>query len=110
MIAGPSLWRLLWLAAGLTVWGSALVLVYGLHAVGCAFAWPWPVLRAVLWATLALHLVAIAVVVFGLRRGEGGDGGGDAGLLRRIGLWTALAGLGATLLGLAPPLLLTPCL
>ena len=43
--------QLWWLAAGFTVWCSALVVLYAMHAIGCAFAWPTGTLR--LWLAVA---------------------------------------------------------
>ena len=60
MSAGPVPPRRLWLLAlGYGIWCSALVFLYALHALGCAFAWPTAVLRIGLALVLLVHLVAI---------------------------------------------------
>ena len=47
------------LTLGYGIWCSALVLLYALHALGCAFAWPVAVLRTVLAVVFLVHLVAL---------------------------------------------------
>ena len=51
--------RLWWLAVGFTVWCVALVVLYALHAIGCAFGWSTGPLRVSLAVVLLLHLVVI---------------------------------------------------
>lgn len=93
---------LLWLVAGFTVWGSGLVALYALHAVGCAFGWPAGPLRLWLAAILLAHLALLAVMLRLLRRPR-------ADFLRTAAVWATMAALAATLLTLAPPLVLTTC-
>lgn len=61
-VAGASSWpsrQLLWLAAGFGIWFSALVCVYALHAIGCAFGWPASSIQLGLALILAAHLALI---------------------------------------------------
>ena len=51
--------RLWWLLAGFGVWCSALVFLYAVHAIGCAFAWPVGALRLALALVLLAHLIVI---------------------------------------------------
>ena len=104
--------HMLWLAAGFATWGSALVLLYGLHALGCAFAWPAGAIRVALWAVLILHLLVLALLAFRLKRARGGRGtaSNEGALLGTVAAWTLFAAFAATLLGLAPPLTLSVCL
>lgn len=51
--------RLWWLLAGFGVWCSALVFLYAVHAVGCAFAWPAGTLRVTLVLVLLVHVAVI---------------------------------------------------
>ena len=51
--------RLWWLSAGFGVWCLALVVLYALHAIGCAFGWPAGALRSSLVLVFVAHLVVI---------------------------------------------------
>jgi len=100
--------RLWWLAAGFGVWGSALILLYGLHAIGCAFGWPTGVLKLSMAALLAIHGAGLAWMVIRLRSGD--DAGRLAsGFLQAVFLWSVYAALAATFLTFVPPLFLTAC-
>lgn len=110
MRAGPPSRRLLWLPAGLAVWGSALVALYGLHALGCGLLWPSAAIRLSLWAVLLLHLAVLLALGRVLRRRRIALRTQTAGFLGTVIGWSFLAALAATLLGLAPPLLLSVCL
>ena len=91
-----------WLVAGFTLWGSALVALYALHAIGCAFGWPSATLR--LWLTMILlaHLAALTLMWHLLQRPR-------PDFLRTAAIWATIAALVATFLTLAPPLVLTAC-
>ena len=54
--------HLWWLAAGFAVWCSALVALYALHAIGCAFAWSAGWLRLGLAVVLLAHLILMGTV------------------------------------------------
>jgi hypothetical protein len=101
--------RLWWLGAGFTVWCSALVFLYALHAIGCAFAWPDAMLRITLWAVLALHLVAIAWI-WRRHAAARADHAPLVGFVREVAVGATLAALASALITFAPPLLLSACL
>jgi hypothetical protein len=105
---GLSPWRLWWLVAGFAVWGSALGALYGLHGLGCAFAWPAGVLRLMMALVLLVHLGVLGWVVRHLYL-SGGNGTATGRFLRAIFMGSALSALAATVLTFAPPLLLTVC-
>jgi hypothetical protein len=103
--------RLWWLAAGFGVWCSAIVVLYALHAIGCAFAWSAGPLRLSLAVVLLAHLIIIGWIW----RDLGGAGPdpifGETGtFLHKTIVWTAIAAFVATVLTLGPPLLLTVCM
>ena len=100
--------RLWWLAAGFGVWGSALILLYGLHAIGCAFAWPTGVLKLSLAMVLAVH-GAVLVWMWGRLRSGDDAGPPTSGFLQTVFLWSVYAALAATVLTFVPPLFLTAC-
>lgn len=90
------------LAAGFTIWGSALIVAYAIHAVGCAFDWPVGWLRVALAAILVAHGAAVAgLLVF---RHPGSDP-----LAASVARWTMIAAVVAIILTVAPGLLLTTC-
>ncbi len=103
--------QLWWLLAGFAVWCSALVALYAVHAVGCAFAWPAGPLRLGLALMLLVHL---AVIGWMWRSLDGADAGVDSGrtgaFLRAVIVWTVAAAFVTTILTLGPPLLLTACM
>lgn len=94
---------LLGLVAGFLVWSSAFLVLYGLHALGCAWGWdarpagPASLLRLVLLAAWALHVAlvaALALLARRLARAPGEPGG--APLVGRATLALSLAALVAT--------------
>jgi hypothetical protein len=98
------------LALGYGIWCSALVVLYAVHALGCAFAWPTGALRLGLGAVLLVHLA-----VLGWLWREYASAGPDAAIgptgafLRWIVLWTLATAFVTTILTLGPPLLLATC-
>jgi hypothetical protein len=103
--------RLWWLAAGFGIWCSALVVLYALHAIGCAFAWPAGLLRLGLAVVLVAHLVAIGWMWRALAAGRPDPAFGPTGaFLHTTVVWTVIAAFVATVLTLGPPLLLTTCM
>jgi hypothetical protein len=98
------------LAAGFAVWCSALVVLYAVHAIGCAFAWSAGPLRLGLVLVLLLHL---AVIGWMWRRLDGVDPdlgfGGTGTFFRTTVTWTVVAAFVTTILTLGPALLLTAC-
>ena len=102
---------LVWLGSGFVVWASALVALYAVHAIGCAFAWPAGPLRVGLGAVLLVHLAAIAAIWYQLiNRPIGIRDGGTRDFLVNVSLWATVAAIVATVLTLGPPLLLTTCI
>jgi len=102
--------RLWWLAAGFGVWCSALAILYGLHAIGCAFAWSAGALRLGLVLVLLAHLIVIGWMWRDLAMADPAPAFGRTGtFLHTLIVWTLIAAFVATLLTLGPPLLLTIC-
>ena len=102
---------IIWLAAGFVIWSSALVVLYAVHAIGCAFAWSAVPLRLGLAAVILVHLAAQAGIWHRLaaRSSEVTDGRGTLGFLITVSLWATIAAITATVLTLGPPLLLAVC-
>ena len=106
--------RLWWLAGGFIVWCLALVVLYALHAIGCAFGWPAATLRWTLVLVFIAHLVAIGWMWGRFARAVPGPANGDAGatggFLHQAIVWTTIAAFASGVLALGPPLLLTTCI
>ncbi len=101
------LWRL---AVGFSIWGSALLLLYALHAVGCAFAWSAGPLRVGLVVVLLVHLVALGWMWRSFARDEIDPAFGEAGTFLHVtAVWTVISAFAVTILTLGPPLVLTLC-
>jgi hypothetical protein len=102
--------RLWWLLAGFGVWCSALVPLYAVHAVGCAFAWPPGTLRVALAFVLLVHLIAL-----GWMWRDHWAISPDSSLdptdtfLHAVIVWTLIAALVTTVLTLGPTLVLATC-
>jgi hypothetical protein len=103
--------QLWWLAAGFAVWCSALVVLYAVHGIGCAFAWSAGPLRLGLAVVLLAHL---AVIGWMWRGFDGADPGLDFGrtgvFLHKAAAWIVAAAFVTTILTLGPALLLTVCM
>ena len=102
--------RLWLLTLGYGIWCSALVLLYALHALGCAFAWPAAALRITLAVVLMVHLAAIGVLwrIYATRSADAADG--DTGsFLHAVALWTLATAFAATVITLGPTLFLATC-
>lgn len=102
--------RLWWLLAGFIVWCSALVVLYAVHAIGCAFGWPAGPLRLALAVVFFVHLAAIGW----MWRRFGGAGpdpalGRTGAFLHTAIVWTAIAAFVTTIFTLGATLLLTVC-
>ena len=101
------------LVAGLLVWSSCFIGLYGLHAIGCNAAWDnsghyASTLRLALLAAWALHLGALAWLVAHYRWAA--PGGGRTSSFLRLAAWTlGLVALAATLWIGAPVVLLELC-
>jgi hypothetical protein len=102
--------RLWWLFAGFGVWCSALVVIYALHAVGCAFAWPAGALRLGLVLVLLAHLGAIVWMWRDQAAAGAEPGFGPTGaFLRTVVIWSLIAALATLVLTLGPALALSTC-
>ncbi len=107
-IVPPS--RLWLLALGYGIWCSALVLLYGLHALGCAFAWPQAVLRGVLALVFVAHLAALGILWRRhARRSIDAAAGATDSFFHAVAMWTLATAFVATVLTLAPSLMLAAC-
>ena len=101
------------LVAGLLVWSSAFIALYGLHAVGCNAGWHdagsyASPLRVVLITVWAVHLGALAWLVARYRRAAPVDDRTE-GLLQ-LAAWTlGLVALAATVWTGAPVAVLELC-
>ena len=103
--------RLWWLAAGFAVWCSALVALYALHAIGCAFAWSSGSLRLGLAVVLFVHLIVIGWMWRDITRASTDPDFDPTGrFLHGAVTWTLIAALVASALTLSPSLLLTICI
>jgi hypothetical protein len=103
--------HLWWLAAGFGVWCSALVALYALQAIGCAFAWSAGSLRLGLVVVLLAHLIVIGWMWRDIARAGPDPVFGPTGtFLHWAVTWTLIAALIATALTLSPSLLLTICM
>ena len=102
--------RLWWLLAGFGVWCSALVFLYALHAIGCAFAWPTGTLRLVLAVVLLAHLGVLAWMWHHQAASSADPSFGPTGaFLRTVVIWSLLAALATTILTLGAPIALATC-
>lgn len=102
--------RLWWLVVGFGVWCSALVFLYALHAIGCAFAWPTGIIRLLLAVLLLAHLALIGWLWREISARTPEPAHGETGaFLHVVGLWTLAAAVVATVATFAPPLLLSAC-
>ena len=103
--------QLWWLAAGFTVWCSALVVLYAIQGIGCAFAWPTGTLRLWLAVALLVHLIVLGWMWRDIARAGPDFGSGLTGaFLHWAVVATLIAALVATVITLGPPLLLTACI
>ena len=101
--------RLWWLGAGFVVWCSALVILYALHAIGCAFAWSTNWLRLSLVVVFLLHLIVVGWMWRNAAKSDPGFGPTGSFLHAAIA-WTVIAAFVATVLTFGPPLFLTACI
>jgi hypothetical protein len=102
--------KLWWLLAGFGVWCSALVVIYALHAIGCAFAWPAGPLRLTIAVVLLAHLGVIAWMWRDHAAGGAGPDPGPTGtFLRTVGAWSVIAALATIVLTLGPTIALRTC-
>jgi hypothetical protein len=103
--------RLWWLAGGFGVWCSALIVLYALHAIGCAYAWPTSTLRVSLAAVFFAHLVVVGWMWRNFAKATPDPSFGPTGrFLHTAIVWTTIAAVVATILTFGPPLLLSTCI
>jgi hypothetical protein len=102
--------RLWLLVAGYGTWCSALVFIYALHALGCAFGWPSGALRLGLGAVLLVHLAVIGWLWREYTKTGPDPALGPTGsFLHWVVLWTLITAFVTTVLTLGPTLLLATC-
>ena len=111
MNCSASPYPVVWLGAGFVIWSNALIVLYAVHAIGCAFAWAPVPLRLGLVTVILVHLVALAAIWrrLDVRSVKVTDGGDTLGFFITVSLWTTMAATAATVLTLGPALLLTAC-
>ena len=102
----------LWLLAlGFCLWGGALVIVYLLHSVGCAFAWSTAALRLSLGLAVLVPLAVIGWLWRNYARTAPDPALGPTGsFLHWVILWTLVGAFVAIVFTLGPALLLTTCI
>jgi hypothetical protein len=100
--------RLWWLLAGFGVWCSALVILYAVHAIGCAFAWSPGSLRLGLALVFLAHLIVIGWM-WRDHAAASPDSGPTGTFLHTVFIWTLIAALAASLLTFGPMLVLATC-
>lgn len=111
MVAGRVPGRnLLWFVLGFGIWCSALIILYALHSVGCAFGWASATLRLSLALVLLAHLALIGIAWRRCAMGAPDLALGEtASFMHWVSLWTLIAAFVTTVFTLAPALLLTTC-
>lgn len=104
-VASPR--TLLWLGAGFGTWFVALVALYAIHAIGCAFAWPTGPLRLGLGVVLVSFIVVLVIVrqhLAARRAAVSADGTAD--FLVALSVWSTMAAVATTVFTLGVPTLL----
>jgi ABC-type sugar transport system permease subunit len=109
--ASPVPARRLWLlGAGYGVWFLALAVIYAVHALGCAFAWPTGALRLGLAAALLAGLAVLGWLWRDYVKTAPDPAFGELGsFLRWTVVWTLITAFVTTVLTLGPALLLRTC-
>ena len=103
--------QLWWLAAGFTVWCSALVALYAIQGIGCSFGWSADSLRLWLAAALLAHLTVLSWMWRDITRAGPPAGFGPTGAFLHWAVTaTLIAALAATVITFVPPLLLATCI
>ena len=103
--------RELWLlVVGYGVWCLALVVIYALHALGCAFAWPTGAIRLGLGVALLASLAVLGWLWRDYAKTAPDPALGEIGLfLHWTVVWTLITAFVTTVLTLGPTLLLATC-
>jgi hypothetical protein len=101
----------LWLLVlGFGAWCSALITVYVLHSVGCAFAWSANTIHFSLGLAILAHLVLIGWLWRNYAMTPADPALGPTGsFLHWVIVWTLLAAVVTIVFTLGPTLLLTSC-
>jgi hypothetical protein len=100
--------RLWWLVAAFGIWGSAHILIYTLHAVGCEFAWPAVTLRVIFAVVITTHVGALVWMWFRINAMP--DKNSRFGsFLHAVVIWSIVAAIVATIFSFGPALILTTC-
>lgn len=103
-----SLW---WLIAGFCVWFNALVFLYALHAIGCAFAWSAGAMRLSLSLVLLAHVAVLGWLWHEYAATNPDHSSGSTGaFMRTVVIWSLIAALVASIANLGPPLMLSMCM
>ena len=104
--------RRLWLLGlGYGAWFSALVFIYALHGLGCAFGWSAGALHLGLGAALLVHLAVIGWLWRNYASDDPDPALGPTGsFMHWVVLWTLITAFVATVLTLGPTLLLATCI
>ena len=103
---------IIWLGACFAVWASALIVLYAVHALGCAFVWPAVPLRLGLGAVILVHLALLAAMWQHLAARFDGANDNDndtLSFLLAASLWATIAAVVAVVFTLGPALFLTVC-
>jgi hypothetical protein len=102
----------LWpLAVGFCVWCSALVIIYVVHSVGCAFAWPNGAIRLGLSLTILIHLALIEWLRRNYAKTSPDPALDPTGcFVHWVIAWTLIAAFITIVFTLGPTLLLTTCI
>jgi hypothetical protein len=103
--------RPLWLlVVGYGVWFLALAVIYAVHALGCAFAWPTGALRLGLGLALLASLAVLGWLWREYTKTSPDPALGPTGsFLHWVVLWTLITAFVTTVLTLGPILLLATC-
>lgn len=102
--------RLLLLVIGFIVWSAAFIALYGVNAIGCAFAWSAGLQRSVL---VALFLAHVAFLVWFARRVLSRFRAARTPpdrMLSYAGLGLTVAALASTVFAFAPSLFASLCI
>ncbi len=103
--------QLWWMVIGFGIWCGALAMLYALHAVGCAFAWPSGSLRLSLALVLLACLGSLGWLWRSYAAARPDPAMGPTGtFMYVVGVWTLAAAFAATAVTLGPPLLLSTCM
>ena len=99
--------QILWLALGFGLWFSALIVIYVLHSVGCAFGWPQGTIRLSVVLALVVHIALIGLLwrVQATRA----PFGRKSAFLHWVIVATLIAALAKIVFSLGPVLFLTMC-